>query len=121
MKRWFTGWGAILRRDAIALVLAVPDPRVPVRAKLVAAAATAYAVSPADIVPDVVPILGAVDDIVVVPAALWLAIHLIPGDLMTEFRLRATRTRRRVGITVLGIVVVWAALLTLAVWWVFIR
>ncbi len=121
MKRWFTGWGAILRRDVIALVLAVRDPRVPMRAKLLAVAATAYAVSPADIVPDVVPILGAADDLVVVPAGLWLAIHLIPDDLMAEFRLRASRTRRRAGIVVLGIAALWVALLAFAVWWVFVR
>ncbi len=121
MRRWLSGWGTLLRRDAIALFLAMRDRRVPMGAKLLAGVVMAYAVSPADIVPDVVPVLGAVDDLVVVPAGLWLTIRMIPDDLMTEFRVRATLSRRRVGLAILAVAIVWAALLALAVWWVFIR
>lgn len=58
--------------------------------KALAGAVTAYALSPIDLIPDFIPILGQLDDLIIVPAGIWLAIRLIPAPLMAEFRKRAT-------------------------------
>lgn len=114
MTRWLKRWALLVRRDALALWFAAPDRRVPLRAKLLAALVAAYAVSPVDLVPEPVPVLGVVDDLVLVPMGIWLTIRLIPDALMTEFRARALRTRRHVTwAAVIGIVVICAAVLAL--------
>src|SRR5688572_22854006 len=83
-------WARRLRIDAHALYLAARDPRVPVAAKLVAAAVAAYAFSPIDLIPDFVPVLGFLDELVIVPLGIKLALRLIPADIMLECRARAT-------------------------------
>lgn len=75
-----------LKRDIVALWLAARDPRTPRFAKAVAGVTAAYALSPIDLIPDFVPILGYLDDLVIVPAGIALAIRLIPPELMTECR-----------------------------------
>lgn len=82
-------WARRLRIDAHALYLAARDPRVPVAAKLVAAAVAAYAFSPVDLIPDFVPVLGFLDELVIVPLGIKLALRLIPADIMLECRARA--------------------------------
>lgn len=78
-----------LRIDAIALGLAVRHPDTPWYAKLVVAGCVVYAVTPADFVPDVIPILGVVDDLVFVPLALGFARRFVPAQVMAECRARA--------------------------------
>lgn len=85
-------WAKSLKRDIIALWLAAGDKRVPWYAKLVAGAVAAYALSPVDLIPDFIPVLGYLDDLVIVPLGIMLAIRLIPPELMTE--LRATASMR---------------------------
>ena len=85
-------WARAVKRDVAALALATRDPRVPWTAKLVAIAVAAYALSPIDLIPDFIPVLGYLDDIVIVPAGILLAIKLIPAALMAEFRETASRT-----------------------------
>jgi len=82
----FKVWSRVVRRDAHALYLAARDPRVPWYAKAVAFGTAAYAASPIDLIPDFIPILGYVDDLVIVPAGLALALRLIPPDVMQEHR-----------------------------------
>src|SRR2546421_3492707 len=82
-------WARGIKRDVHALYLAARDPRVPWYAKAVAAAVAAYALSPIDLIPDFVPVLGYLDDLVIVPLGLLLVIRLIPAPLMAEFRARA--------------------------------
>src|SRR5687767_8306118 len=82
-------WARTIKRDVIALWLAARDARVPWLAKLVAAAVAAYALSPIDLIPDFIPVLGYLDDLLIVPAGIWLALRLIPVDLMSEFRAAA--------------------------------
>jgi uncharacterized membrane protein YkvA (DUF1232 family) len=82
-------WARRLKIDAYALYLAARDPRVPWMAKAVSAAVAAYAFSPIDLVPDFVPVLGALDDLIIVPLGVALALRLIPPDVMTECRARA--------------------------------
>lgn len=83
------GWARAIKRDVVALWIASRDPRVPWTAKAVAACVAAYALSPIDIIPDVIPVLGLLDDLLIVPLGIWLAVRLIPPPLMAEFRVVA--------------------------------
>ena len=111
-------WASGLRRDVVAVWLAARDPRVPWYAKLVAGATAAYALSPIDLIPDFIPVLGYVDDLVIVPLGIWLAVRLIPTELMAGFRaeaaLRADRPRSRIAAAV--IVTLWLAAAGLLMW-----
>lgn len=78
-----------LRLDALALGLAVRHPRTPWYAKLLVAGLVAYVLTPVDFVPDVVPVLGLVDDIVFIPVALGIAMRLVPGAVFADCRSRA--------------------------------
>jgi uncharacterized membrane protein YkvA (DUF1232 family) len=79
-------WAAALRRDVAALLLAVRDPRTPLLARIIAALVVAYALSPVDLIPDFVPGLGYLDDLIIVPLGLALVLRLIPAALMAEYR-----------------------------------
>lgn len=84
-------WAHRIRRDVVALWLAARDPRVPLPAKLVAGAVAAYALSPIDLIPDFIPVLGYLDDLIIVPLGIMLAVKLIPACLMQELRQEAAR------------------------------
>jgi uncharacterized membrane protein YkvA (DUF1232 family) len=88
-------WARALRRDVTALWIAARDPRVPWHAKALAGAIAAYALSPIDLIPDFIPVLGYLDDLLIVPAGIWLVVRLIPEPLMAEFREEATRRAER--------------------------
>jgi uncharacterized membrane protein YkvA (DUF1232 family) len=110
-------WAANARRDVVALWIAARDPRVPWYAKAVAAAVVAYALSPIDLVPDFVPVLGYLDDLIIVPVGIVLAIRLIPDDLVAEFRAEAARRERptsRAGIAL--VLAIWAAAAGFLLW-----
>ena len=119
------GWKArarALKRDTYALYLACRDPRVPWYAKALAAAVVAYALSPIDLIPDFIPVLGYLDDLVLVPLGLALVLRLIPAPVMAECRREASarlaagsgRPHSWIGAAV--IVAVWLLLAGLAVW-----
>jgi len=78
-----------LKRETLALYLAARDPRTPWHARVVVAAVAAYALSPIDLVPDFIPILGLLDDAVLLPLGIALALRLIPAEVMAESRARA--------------------------------
>lgn len=84
-------WAAAIKVDVIALWLAARDPRVPWLAKLVAGMIAAYALSPVDLIPDFIPVLGYLDDLIIVPLGVLLAVRLIPADVMRELRTEAAR------------------------------
>jgi membrane protein DedA with SNARE-associated domain/uncharacterized membrane protein YkvA (DUF1232 family) len=79
-------WSAALRRDVHAVYLAARDPRVPWYAKALALLIAAYAASPIDLIPDFIPVLGHLDDVILVPLGIWLLLRLIPRDLLEEHR-----------------------------------
>jgi uncharacterized membrane protein YkvA (DUF1232 family) len=86
------GWRAWARRARLevhALGLACRDPRTPWAARLVAACVVAYALSPIDLIPDPIPVLGYLDDLVLVPIGIALARRLVPADVLAECRARA--------------------------------
>ncbi|WP_102127636.1 YkvA family protein [Deinococcus planocerae] len=82
-------------RDALALLFAVGDRRTPGRARLAALLALAYALSPVDLIPDLTPILGVGDDLVVVPTILALAARGLPAPVLTDARRRSMTLQRR--------------------------
>ena len=86
-------WARRLKRDSHAVYLAARDPRVPWYAKLLAVAG--YALSPIDLIPDFIPVIGYLDDLVIVPLGVWLVVSLIPGEVMVECRTRASETKGR--------------------------
>lgn len=112
-------WARAIRRDALLLWLTARDPRVPLAAKLLAGAIAAYAFSPLDLIPDAIPLLGLLDEAVLLPLLVLLALRLIPPALREELRARAAeqaeRPVSRAGAAV--VVALWGAATALGVWW----
>ncbi len=110
-----------LQAETYALYLAYRDPRTPWYAKVFAALVVGYAFSPIDFIPDFVPLLGYVDDLILVPSGVALALKLIPAPVMAEARLRAQESLqegRPVSRTAaVAIVLLWLALAAAAVYW----
>ncbi|WP_109808615.1 YkvA family protein [Sphingosinithalassobacter portus] len=106
-----------IRVEAHAVWLAVRDPRTPLTAKLFGLVIAAYALSPIDLVPDFIPILGLVDDMILIPLGVWLFEKMVPDALLAEYRAKAEK-ESRLPIAWGGIVIVlllWALLIWL-VW-----
>ena len=82
----FKQWARGIKKDLVALYIAGRDPRTPWHAKAVAISVAAYALSPIDLIPDFIPVIGYLDDLIIVPLGIMLAIRLIPSELMAEFR-----------------------------------
>src|SRR3954466_3744467 len=89
--RQLRDWARTIRRDVVAVWIAARDPRVPWYAKTLALAVAAYALSPIDLIPDFIPIVGYLDDLVIVPLGILLVVKLVPTELMAEFRTEAVR------------------------------
>ena len=79
----------------IALYIAARDRRTPLTARLLALAVAGYALSPIDLIPDFIPVLGLLDDIILVPVGIWLVLKLVPAELMREYRTAATELAER--------------------------
>jgi uncharacterized membrane protein YkvA (DUF1232 family) len=88
-------WARAVSRDAHAIYLASRDPRVPWYAKVLAIAVAGYALSPIDLIPDFIPILGYLDDLIIVPLGIWLVVSLIPEEVMAEYRAIANEAAQR--------------------------
>jgi len=112
-------WASRLKRDVHAVYLAARDPRTPWYVKALALAVAAYALSPIDLIPDFIPVLGYVDDLLIVPLGIALVIRLIPADVMAEHREQAAAAQQRPASRAAAIVilVVWIASATLFLWW----
>jgi uncharacterized membrane protein YkvA (DUF1232 family) len=82
-------WARSLKRDTHAVWLAARDPRTPWYAKGLALVVAAYALSPIDLIPDFIPVLGYLDDLILVPAGLWLVLRLIPPQVLADHRAAA--------------------------------
>lgn len=110
----------LLKRETLALFLAAKDPRTPWYAKLLAVAIVAYALSPIDLIPDFIPVLGYLDELVLIPAGIALVIRLVPAEVMADARERAADvvgTAKKTAI--------WAAVVIVAIWfaiaWAIVR
>ncbi len=108
-----------LKRELYALYLAYKDPRVPWYARLFAACVVGYAFSPIDLIPDPIPVLGYLDDLILVPLGITLALRMIPPAVMVECRVRADELMQQgkpVNWIAAGIIVaIWVLLAGLAV------
>ena len=97
-----------LKHETVALYFAFRDKRTPWYAKILAALVLAYAFSPIDLIPDFIPVLGYLDDLILVPAGIALTLKLIPPEVMDEARLTASANNpeRRVGWIGAGIIII---------------
>jgi uncharacterized membrane protein YkvA (DUF1232 family) len=114
-RGWFVALRAkarMIKQDTYALYLAYRDPRVPWYAKVWAALVVAYAFSPIDLIPDFIPVLGYLDDVILVPLGIALAVRMIPPDVMAEARLAARERLSQ------GKPVNWAAAAVIILVWV---
>ncbi len=119
MWRRIKDWARAVRRDVHALWLAGRDPRVPWYAKAFALLIAAYALSPIDLIPDFVPILGYLDEVILLPPAILLAVKLVPPELMAEHRATAARAEAR-PVSRAGaamVVALWVLAAVALVWW----
>jgi uncharacterized membrane protein YkvA (DUF1232 family) len=117
-RRRLKEWARVIKRDVHALYLASRDPRVPWYAKTLAVLVAGYALSPIDLIPDFIPVLGYLDDVVLVPLGILAVIKLIPPEIMAEHReLAAAAQERPVSLTA-GIVIgcIWVASIALTGW-----
>ncbi|MFZ3047137.1 MAG: DUF1232 domain-containing protein [Desulfatirhabdiaceae bacterium] len=119
---WMARWKACaheLKTEIQALLLAYRDNRVPLKAKIVAALVVAYAVSPIDLIPDFIPILGYLDDLIILPLGIMLAVKMIPADVMQECRAKADAAlpgkKSSAIIGTVMIIVLWMAIIVAAV------
>ena len=121
LERWKQRAHA-LKKEVYALYLAYRDPRTPWYAKAVAALVVAYAFSPIDLIPDPIPVLGYLDDLVLIPLGAALALRLIPPEVMVDSRakteelLRAGKPVSWGGAVIIG--VIWITLAGLALWFI---
>ena len=111
-------WARVVKRDIHALYLAGRDPRVPWYAKALALCVAGYALSPIDLIPDFVPVLGYLDDVILVPLGILLVVKLIPQEIMAEHRALAAAAQDRPVSRTAAIVIalVWLACIALAGW-----
>lgn len=111
-------WARVVRRDVLALWIAAREPRTPWAARALGAVIAAYALSPVDLIPDVIPVLGLLDEAILLPGLILLAIRLIPPTLMAEFRTEADRRQdrpvSRAGAA--AVVALWLLALALVAW-----
>jgi uncharacterized membrane protein YkvA (DUF1232 family) len=119
LGRW-QGRARAFKQEVFALYLAVRDPRCPWYARLFAGMVVAYAFSPIDLIPDPIPVLGYLDDLVLIPLGIAIAIRLIPAQVLADSRaesaqvMAAGRSVNRVAAAV--IVAIWLTLAALVLW-----
>ena len=94
LERWKQRANA-LKVEIYALYLAYKDPRVPLYARIFAACVAGYAFSPIDLIPDPIPVLGYLDDLVIIPLGVFLAIKMIPPEVLAECRLKSEEIMRQ--------------------------
>lgn len=110
-------WARAVKRDVHAVWLAARDPRTPWFAKVLALVVAAYAVSPIDLIPDFIPVIGYLDDLIIVPLGILLVVRLIPPEVMAEHRETAAQaTERPVSRLAAGVfIAIWIVSATLLV------
>jgi uncharacterized membrane protein YkvA (DUF1232 family) len=105
-------WAKSVKRDILALYLAARDPRVPWYAKALAALVAAYALSPIDPIPDFIPVVGYLDELIVLPLGIAAVVRMIPADIMADLRFQAEErisTQPRSMMGALLVILLWLA------------
>lgn len=114
-------WARVIKRDVHAIYLAKRDPRVPWYAKIVAICVVAYALSPIDLIPDFIPVLGYLDDLVILPLGIMLVVKMIPDEVIAEYRGKAEaagkRPVSRAGAA--AVIIIWIMLAAAVGWFAF--
>lgn len=114
-------WAALLKGELLTVFYAARDREAPWPARLLALAVAAYALSPIDLIPDFIPIIGWLDDLLLVPLGFWLVLRLMPPAVLTRARQRAALQRDRLPRNLkmaAAIIALWMLLLVgLVVWW----
>lgn len=111
-------WARRIKRDVLTLWFARSHPATPWYAKAMGAFVVAYALSPIDLIPDFIPVLGYLDDVLLLPVLIWLTLRMLPPAVLSESRLRAEawlaeqRARPRSWAGAAGILVVWGLIAT---------
>jgi uncharacterized membrane protein YkvA (DUF1232 family) len=119
MKFSLRFWAAALKRQTLVVYYAARDPRTPWAVRLLALAIAAYALSPIDLIPDFIPVIGYLDDLILLPLGLWLVVRLTPAPVVAAARERAAQAFGRPSSRVAAAVIValWLVLLVLGVRW----
>ena len=116
-------WARCIRRDGLALWFACKDARTPWYAKALAVFVVAYALSPIDLIPDFIPVLGYLDDVILLPALIWVVVRLLPAPVLAGARARAQEWLQTSGAAprsiagAIMIVAVWLALAAVLALW----
>ncbi|UCE28413.1 MAG: DUF1232 domain-containing protein [Candidatus Coatesbacteria bacterium] len=116
-------WAKRLKAETYALYLAYKDPRTPWYAKVFAGCVAAYALSPIDLIPDFVPVLGYLDDVVLLPIGIYFAIKIVPADVMEESRKKAAGVVVERGpsarVATVAVIFVWSVAAVVIAWVLF--
>lgn len=112
-------WAKDLKQQSLVVYFAARDPRTPWLVRLLALFIAAYAISPIDLIPDFIPVLGYLDDLIIVPLGLLLVLRLVPPEVAVSARGKAAiAVARPVSRAMaVAIVAIWAALLGVLTWW----
>ena len=117
-------WAGLIKRDALTLWMARRHPDTPWYAKALLAFAVAYALSPIDLIPDFIPVLGYLDDVILLPVLIWLALRLLPAHVLAASREQAQAwlasqpaARPRSVAGAVGVVLVWLGIGVALAWW----
>lgn len=112
-------WAQALKQQTLVVYFAARDPRTPWLARLLALGIAAYALSPIDLIPDFIPVLGYLDDLLIVPLGLLLVLRLIPAEVRAaaQARARAAVDRPASRTVVVVIVAIWVVAIGATAWW----
>ncbi len=106
-------WAKALKRDIITLWFALKHPLTPWHARAFAAVLTAYAMSPIDLIPDFIPILGYLDDLIIVPVGVWLLLRMVPTQVLTDSKDQADEWFRQGKTKPMSL---WGLIIILLIW-----
>jgi len=114
MFRRLTRWAGIIRKDGVTLWYACRDPRTPLWQKGMAVLLAAYALSPVDLIPDVIPFVGLLDDAIIVPSGMMLLLRLLPAEVRIASQQRTagrSQRKKKIGLWLGTVVLVWLAII----------
>jgi uncharacterized membrane protein YkvA (DUF1232 family) len=114
-------WGRQIKQHTLTVYFTARDPRTPVVVRLLAVLIAAYALSPIDLIPDFIPVIGYLDDLLLVPLGLALIVRLTPPAVIESARIQAEHVARRpVSYTAAAFIVcIWLGLFWLSLQWAF--